>query len=102
MNVAQAAGGLAQRAPIPNAPTARESQTQGQFTRLASGTKYLHDRLAVLRDRISPLLRNEPTGPAQGEQRAQLVPHAEQLASFADAVDEANAVIEDILARLEL
>lgn len=85
-----------------NAPTARESQTQGQFTRLAEGTKYLHDRIGLIHQRLEGLLRTEPCSPDNRKQEGRsLVRHAEGLANFADMIDGANAALDDLLTRLE-
>jgi len=84
-------------------PGARQSQVAEnleQVEKLAAENQTL---VASLKDRLSPLLRSEPvTGTLEKKQPEVLVSLEQALRTVAATVDATDAVLRDVLDRLEL
>ena len=81
----------------------RESQVDSEVLRLRNSVEVLMNLAASVRDRLSPVLRDEP--PSQGEEDKQLeclVPVADRIQAERHRIEGVTYMLERVLERLEV
>ena len=90
-------------APTSQTSPKKISQTEQQFLALANSIDYLKGEISLLRDRLSPALREALPEESKDEAAEQsLVPIADGLRKFSRDIEAQSFNSEDILARLEI
>lgn len=103
--MAQNAPGYPASASQNMANAVRRSEVQEQVERSANLVGRLEDRIKLLNERLSPVLRSTSSMLENGKTsapRPTLVGHATSLSNHNDQLDVLDTVIADILDRLEL
>ena len=83
----------------------RSTQVTGEIGELARITQTLHERVANLRDKLSPVLRQEegcPTATAKEQRPEPNTPVGTQLREVFEKQESTLSMIDDVTQRLEV
>lgn len=88
---------------VGTANPSRISEVQEQVQRSSKVTERLQEKFKSLHDRLQPILRSTGTGESRPESpKPTLVGHANALSNHNDQLEMLDAILGDILDRIEL